>query len=106
MKISKNFATNKLKIQKKQLSAAIAFVLTLTIAATFITALPVAFGQFLPNARESHLYCSAAPNPVGKGQNVFIVGWIYPPPSDNWRIYYNVTLTITSSLNLTEPSSM
>ena len=62
-----------MKIQKKRLSAAIALILMLTITVGFV-ALPTAFGQFLPTARETDAWCSVSPNPEGKGQPVFIVG--------------------------------
>jgi hypothetical protein len=94
-KMSKNFATNKLKIRRKHLSAAVALALTLTIAATFIIALPIASGQFLPDARESFAYAVEFPNPVGKGQSCVITGWVYPPPAVSGEPYYNFTYTIT-----------
>ena len=85
-----------MKMQKKQLSAAIAFALTLILAATFITALPIAFGQFLPTARESVLLmlvhrriqwekvraCSLRAGSIHRRQYLA-------------ALYYNLTFTVT-----------
>lgn len=84
-----------MKTKKKRLSAAIAITLSLLFAASFMTALPTAFGQFLPNARESFSFVGASPNPVGKGENIQITGWVWPPPSPQLDVYANMTFTVT-----------
>jgi hypothetical protein len=81
-----------MKIHKKQIIAVIAIVLT--FMSTIVLALPVAFGQF-QNSRQSMAWASVYPNPVGKGQTVYVVGWIYPMPDGNGKVYYNYTFTVT-----------
>ena len=66
-----------MKLLKKQLSTAIAIALVLTIAATFITALPVAFGQVKIQMQGG---VRAFPSPVGINQTITIEGYINPPP--------------------------
>src|SRR3989337_2986849 len=98
----------KLQIQKKHLSAAIALALTLTIAATLVTASPIVFGQFLPNARQVDVFAYAAPNIVGKGQSTFITGWVYPAPSNTSESYHGLKFTFKkpdgTSFNVTRDS--
>src|SRR4030067_1546756 len=100
-----------MKMQKKQMSAAIALALTLTIAATFITSVPVAYapgGNQLQGVLQTHIYVSASPNPVGKGQNVFFAGWVWPAPSNAILAYHDLTFTFTkpdgTKLNVTTDS--
>src|SRR3990170_7021321 len=80
-----------MELHKKHLSAAIAIALTLILAATFITALPTAFGQTV----DSYSFVFAYPPTVGLGEAAYIVGWIIPPPSRTGDFYYNFTFTIT-----------
>jgi outer membrane protein assembly factor BamB len=80
-----------MKIEKKRLSAAIALILTLTM----ITALPFAYGQFLPNARESFAFVAASVDVIGKGENIVITGWVYPPPSVQYEWYTDYKFTVT-----------
>ncbi len=71
-----------MKIQKKQLSAVIAFALTLTIAATFISALPAV--SAVPATKIKNIaYIYAEPNPVGIGQAIYILGILTPAPKRN-----------------------
>src|SRR3989304_2922842 len=81
----------KLKIQRKHLSAAIAFALILTIAAAFIICLPLAAAQI---ARKTTGYVSAIPKTVGIGKSVLISGWVVPPPDVPWiflGFYFDIT---------------
>jgi outer membrane protein assembly factor BamB len=77
-----------MRIQRNK-STVIAFVLMLTIAAMFITALPVAFGQAKIVMSGS---ITAFPSPIGLGQSVSILGLVYPildaPYSD---LVFNIT---------------
>jgi hypothetical protein len=117
MKISENFATNKLKIQKKQLSAAIAIALMLTLAATFITALPITLGQAVttPIAKitmSGNLW--EGPCISGINQNVFIQTVVSPMPlgysqdqsKSAGNIYKNLTFTITKPDKTTDKVTM
>ena len=91
-KMSKNFATNKMKTLKKQLSTAIAFALMLTIAATFITCAPTAFGQATV---KSYAFVYATPQTIGTGGTIYIVGWIQPAPRVITATYHNYSFIIT-----------
>src|SRR3990170_281264 len=90
-----------MKLQKKRFSAAIAFALTLTIAATFITALPFAFGQERIVVTDSMI--NVYPFVVGINQKVLISGTVNPKPIGYNRdhslsakkIYNNFTFMIT-----------
>jgi hypothetical protein len=86
---SKTKKEKKGKMQKKQIAAAIAmaFMMIVTIA------LPFAFGQ--EYTRESMTWVSVYPDPVGVGQNIYIVGWVYPMPSPMGAVYENLTFTVT-----------
>src|SRR3990170_7401579 len=87
-----------MKTQKKRLQAAIALALTLTIAVASL--IPIA------PAAAAKIKCVAilyeAPNPVGVGQSLYIVGILTPPPAANKAIYYNYTFTITKPDGTTE----
>ena len=80
MKMSKNFATNKLKIQKKQLSAAISLALMLTIVATLVTSVPNTYGQYsgLGQLLTSNIATFVLLNPIGLGQTQMVRSTIYP----------------------------
>ena len=88
---------------KKRFSAAIAFALMLTIAATFITIASVT-GLYLTKKHDA--YVTVIPNPVGIGQRVYIAAWVTPPPVWFTGIveshYYNYTFTITRPDGTTE----
>src|SRR3990170_3023761 len=68
-----------MKIQKKQLSAVIAFALMLTLAATFITALPVTLGQ-TQILITTYIWPWVGRTTVGINQPMLIEGVLYPPP--------------------------
>ena len=82
----------------------IAFVLMLTITATLITGLPFVNAQE-PwwVVKEHYIYVSAAPNPVGVGQNTLVVWWIDtvpPTPLDegswsDFNHWHDITVEIT-----------
>jgi hypothetical protein len=96
--MSKNFATNKLKM------ATIALVLMLTMVAT-LTALPVVNAHTPPWTVKTYAYLSVAPSPVGLGQTAFINMFVnLAPPTaggtylgvvigDRWA---NFTITVTA----------
>jgi outer membrane protein assembly factor BamB len=79
-------------LRGKSKVSTVAFVLALTIAASLITALPVAFGQ-----EKIVMAASAAvfPNPVGINQSVMIEGSVYPAPTPYGAIYHDLNFTIT-----------
>ena len=87
-----------MKLQNKQLSAAIAIALTLMIAATFITALPVTYGR----APFVQAAVSVSPKVAGLGERVLITGWVNPPPVQNYEVYKNYTFVITHPSGTTE----
>jgi outer membrane protein assembly factor BamB len=71
--------------------ATIALILTLTFAATLVS-LPTAKAHTPPLDIPTYAYIFVAPNPVGVGQNVFVVFWIdkLPPTAqggwgDRWH---------------------
>jgi outer membrane protein assembly factor BamB len=103
--MSKNFATNKLKIQKKQLSAAIAFALMLTIAVTLV-ALPAANAHTPAWTISTYAYINVAPNPVGVGQTAYVNFWLdkVPPTVEgNWGMHWhNMKVTVTKPNGDTE----
>jgi len=81
-----------MELQKKHLAAAIALVLVLTIVAPLMTA----FAQeWTDNARDTWAYVAVSPDPAGKGQTVYFVGWIYPPPSSSGQLYEEMKFTVT-----------
>src|SRR4030066_1449671 len=87
-----------MKLQKKHLSAAIALALTLTIAATFITSVPVPAQMWTGTKISTKAWISETPNPVKLGGTVLITGWITPPPEMYTTLstrYFNFTFTIT-----------
>jgi hypothetical protein len=102
----------KMNKTKTKISIAIAMILTLTmVASSIVEVLPVN-AQSVQNM-PSFYYVSAAPNPVGVGQNVIIVTWPaeIPPttPSDyllgapgNRQAWKGSTLDITSPDGTTE----
>jgi hypothetical protein len=98
--MSKNFATNKLKIiRNKTKIATIALVLMLTMAAT-LTALPVVNAHTPPISIRSFAFISAAPNPVGLGQTIFMNFFLnIPAPTVNYLagvdVWKNLTVIIT-----------
>ena len=98
LKTSKNFATNKLKIPKKQVSAAIAFALMLTIAAT-IGALPIVSAHTPAWNVATFAFISVWPNPIGVGQTVNINMWLDKVPPTAFWIYgdkwYNFKIEVT-----------
>jgi len=76
------------KISKKQLSAAIALVLALAFAASFVTALPIAFGA----VKISMTALSwVGPNPVGINQAMLIQGSVYPAPDYAIDLTFRIT---------------
>jgi len=78
-----------MKSQKKRLSAAIA--LALTFAFTVIAAIPVTFGK----TPLTLAFTSTLPNPAGRGQSVYVVGWVSPPAITSGAVLANYTFTIT-----------
>src|SRR4030042_4883878 len=89
MKLEKSF------FKKKQLTVAIALVLILAVAVPY---LPSAFGQtrtFTPDARISYAFAAASPNPAPKDSTVFMIGWVYPPPSVSGQLYGDFKFTVT-----------
>ena len=98
LKISKSFATNKLRIPKKQVSAAIAFALMLTIAVTLV-ALPIAYAHTPAWTIATFAFVAPAPNPIGVGQTGTIVMWLDKvPPTAFWQFgdrYEGFMLEIT-----------
>jgi outer membrane protein assembly factor BamB len=68
-----------MKIQKKQLQAAITIALTLTIAATLLTAVPITLGQVAPKIATTAMV-KMTPPISGINQNVLIEGVITPRP--------------------------
>jgi hypothetical protein len=93
MKISRN----------KPKAKSITLILTLTIAATLITVLPIVSGQSI-QYRESFIYVSASPNPVGVGQTALIIFWTadMPRPETPEEVaagvrggWYDVPITVT-----------
>jgi hypothetical protein len=80
-----------MKIQKRRLSAAIAFSLIISIAATFVTFMPIAFGDQV----ESFAYLAVTPNVAGKGDRVVIIGWVVPPTVEAGDVYHDYTFTVT-----------
>jgi hypothetical protein len=76
-------------MQRKQLTAAITMALFLIVT----IALPFASGQ--EYSRESLTWVSVYPDPVGVGQNIYVVGWVYPMPSPMGAVYENLTFTVT-----------
>jgi outer membrane protein assembly factor BamB len=95
----------KMKIQKKQLQAAITIALTLTIAATLITVLPVTFsvsGQLTAPQIVTEAVAVAYPFTNGINQNELIWGVVTPRPDgydhdptlSKHNIYRNMTFMI------------
>jgi hypothetical protein len=81
------------KFINKRFSTIFAIVLMITIAVPF---LPNAFAQtFLPNARIAKAYAAESPNPAYINSNVYIVGWVYPPPSASGQLYFGYFFTVT-----------
>ena len=83
----------------------IAFVLMLTIAATFTTLLPTVTGQVTPVPnRSTGAYLSVNPPLIGLDQPLTVNLWVYPAPSGpnfetpsrpNQMRYHNITITFT-----------
>jgi len=99
-KLSLNINLKEAKKLKKTKTtiATIALILVLTIAATLV-ALPIVSAHDPPWEIPTYSYIAVAPNPIGVGQNVFVVIWIYrsPPTStgvggDRW---HDCTITVT-----------
>jgi outer membrane protein assembly factor BamB len=88
----------RMRIQRNK-STAIAFVLMLTIAAMFIAALPVAFGQLKIDMSATII---VLPSPVGLDQSVTILGMVYPTPPVYGDVYHNLNFTITKPDATTE----
>jgi outer membrane protein assembly factor BamB len=92
---------------KKHLTVAIALVLMLAMAVPY---LPSAFGQtFAPGARISYAFAAASPNPAPKDSTVFMIGWVYPPPSVSGQLYGDFAFTVTkpdgTKVSRTAPSN-
>jgi outer membrane protein assembly factor BamB len=81
-----------MKIQKKRLSTTIAFALTLLLAATLITALPLTFGQTFEDRMQFQTLVVYDTLGVNQEQVVRIVMLPRPVVTDR---YYNVSLTVT-----------
>jgi outer membrane protein assembly factor BamB len=80
----------KMKMQKRRLSAVIALALTLTMIAALIPILPTVSG-----AVTTYAQTAASPNIVQVGGTVSIIGWVTPPPAVSGAWYFNYTFTIT-----------
>jgi hypothetical protein len=76
-------------LTRKNLSSAITLLLTLTIAASFIAALPDTYGQSLVQVSMTAILYKT-PNPVGVNQKMFIEGLVSPTPG-----IVNLTFNIT-----------
>jgi outer membrane protein assembly factor BamB len=81
----------KMKVQKKRLSAAIAIALTLIIAATFISTLPVAFSQVKIPMTARIGVPGDVPYYRGVNQTVRIQGLTFPPPGYSVDHTYKIT---------------
>jgi len=82
-----------IKPQKNGFSVALAMVLIIAVA---IPCIPNAFAQtFTPNARAAFAYATESPNPGYINSNVYIVGWVYPPPSVSGGLYPGLVFTVT-----------
>ena len=95
--MSKNFATNKLKIQKKQLSAAIAFALMLTIVATLVTSVPNTFGQ-TGQLLSTTTTLFVLLKPIGLGQIQMVRSTIFPLA---YSINHTYTITMPNGTTFT-----
>jgi hypothetical protein len=85
-------------MNKIKSSTAIALILILAIAFSFIT-MPTAYAHDPPWNFPTYAYINVAPNPVGVGQTVTVAFWIdkYPPTAyyyygDRW---HDMTVTVT-----------
>jgi hypothetical protein len=95
-----------MKIQfNKTKTSTIALVLTLTISATFV-ALPIVSAHEPPWEVPTHAYIVVAPDPIGVGQQLFVVYWLNWIPigaggvgGDRWT---NLTIEITAPDNSKE----
>src|SRR3972149_7070313 len=99
---------NKMKLHKKHLSAAIAFALTLTVAASLISILPAAnaadYTDKTNTLRKTAAYLSVRPYTICVGQELLLNMWVYPPPrGPYWYMYTNVTGFTGLSLTFTRP---
>ena len=84
-----NFATHKLKIQKKQLSAAIALALMLTIFATLGTSVPNTYGQIITGqVLSTSANVNVVLKPIGLGQVQMVRATMYP-------VLYSINHTYT-----------
>jgi hypothetical protein len=87
--MSKNFATK---------TATIALVLMLTMTATLMTSVVKAHDP--PITIKTYGFISAAPNPVGLGQTIFLNFWVHmPAPTQDYvggiDVWQNLTVTVT-----------
>jgi hypothetical protein len=98
MEVQKTSFYNKTKNHKSKTLFAIALVLLLAIPA-FAVALPAANAHTPPKTYPTFAYLALSPNPVGIGQNIYVIMWVSPNPptaagfgGDVWR---DLKLTIT-----------
>jgi len=92
--MSKKFVVKKSQVRANKTLYAIALILTLTIAASLITCIPVASA-----AKRSVVgYVSVSPNIVGLGDSVTVVAWFVPTPlaiGSYYPVYKNIYVNFT-----------
>ncbi len=81
-----------MKIQKNQTHNTIALFLILIFAVSTLTIAPAAFAQ---TKIATKAFAFANPQLLGKGQTVWLVGWVSPPTGSGNLKYQNLTLIIT-----------
>ncbi|MDT8782504.1 MAG: PQQ-binding-like beta-propeller repeat protein [Candidatus Bathyarchaeota archaeon] len=97
----------KLQNPKKNLFSIFAVILIISMAIP-ITTLPTASAHTPPWDIVSYAYVTAAPNPVGVGQTVYVYMWVDTPPSgagitnDIRRHDYTLTITHPDGTNKTQ----
>jgi outer membrane protein assembly factor BamB len=74
----------------KTRTVAVIFATVLMLAATFFAILPLASAKITTIAN-----AAVTPDPVGKGQTLYIVGWVNPPPTTYDGVYVDYTFVIT-----------
>jgi len=79
-------------LNKRKFFAAVTVILILAFATSILTA---SAQTFTPNARISYAFAAASPNPAPYGSTVFMIGWVYPPPSVSGQLYGDFSFTVT-----------